>query len=85
MKTKNGFFPGTTRRLADIYTFEVSNSDELVLVAWSAGTGDIGSVYFSIGKQTFLLEMCSSSILKDGFVDEGNIIIWPEKEWDRRQ
>jgi len=84
-KTKNGFYPGTTRRLADIYNFEVKNSDELVLVKWSSGTGNIGPVSFSIGEQSFLLEMRHSSILKDGYVDEGNIVIWTRKEWDRRQ
>jgi len=84
-KTKNGFYPGTTRRLADIYNFEVRNSDELVLVKWSAGTGLMAPVSFSIGEQSFLLEMFGSSILKGGYVDEENIVIWPRKEWHCRR
>jgi len=67
------------------FIFEVSNSDESVLVKWSEGTGNIDPVSFSIGEQSFLLEMLGSSILKNGYVDEENIVIWPEKEWERRQ
>lgn len=85
-KRQNSFYPGETeRRLADVYVFEANNSSERVEVLWSAGTGLIGPEQFSIGGKAYMIEMLGSDILRGGFVDENNIVVWPMEEFEARR
>ncbi len=56
-KRENGFYPNTTRRLAPFLDFRLETGGKTITLSYSAGTGDIGPVFFAAGDDCFKLEL----------------------------
>lgn len=54
---KNGFYPGTERRLAPIYDFKVESIGYEKIVSFSQGTGDIAPTPFIVQSKCYALEV----------------------------
>lgn len=79
--TKGALYPGeSTRRMGAEYNFVAQSNDQKVDVVWSAGTGDIGPTFFTLGKKTYVLEMVFSDILAKPR-SRDSVAIWVESEW----
>lgn len=55
-----GFYPGTTRQMAEVSQFEITQAGQKQTVGWSGGTGDIGPSFFTAGGKCFQLELIYS-------------------------
>ena len=55
-----GLYPGTTRQMADVSQFEITQAGQKQTVGWSGGTGDIGPSFFTASGQCFQLELLYS-------------------------
>lgn len=72
-----------TRRVASetyprgfvFYDFRMVREDQVVTVSWSAGTGDIGPVTFSLGGRRFALELKRSDRL--GVLGDDELVVTP--------
>jgi hypothetical protein len=74
-------YPGQTkRRMGDEYSFLARSENEEVHVIWSAGTGDIGPVFFTLNKRKYVLEIKMSDILSER-APKNTVAIWLESEW----
>lgn len=60
--------------------FEINSGGEKKVASWTAGTGDIGPVYFEFQGQSYVIEKVYSQILP--LLNEGEILIWTQEMHD---
>jgi hypothetical protein len=69
------FKPGFT-----YYDFEVRSAKGRQTVSWSSGTGEIGSVSFTVDGHPYELEL-RGSVLKKGWLREDEMVVWPRAQF----
>jgi hypothetical protein len=83
-KKPGQFYPGsTTHRLSDVYVFNIKKGENVQTVNWSAGTGAIGPIEFTVDGQKYLLEMLKSELVNES-VPDYKVLVWQEPEFQRR-
>ncbi|MFZ5572315.1 MAG: hypothetical protein ACOZF0_18095 [Thermodesulfobacteriota bacterium] len=71
------------------YDFEIRSSSRAeVHVTWSAGTGELGPVAFSIDAQAYFLELKANSLATDPgkqWLKDNELIIWKQETYLEKQ
>ncbi|MEA3334658.1 MAG: hypothetical protein U9R25_02035 [Chloroflexota bacterium] len=68
------------------YDFEFFSENEKSTVSWTAGTGDIAPVLFSFGGEEYFLVLRQNELARDNaFLDDDEMIIWPEAVYLKKQ
>lgn len=89
-------FLGTRREISKVYTrgflyydFEISsNKGSKVTASWSAGTGELGPIEFSLDDKKYFLELRANSLETDPkkmWLQQNEMIIWKKEVYLEKQ